>query len=107
MSAGLRRIVTSVALRQPQCQYLMMVRNMSGGNDPLPWNYIWQPGPYPTTPEAKAAAAKKYVRHFEHRTKYRLVILMTKLGIHHSPCCPINICSLNQIVSESSEIGQF
>ena len=27
---------------------------------PKPWNYIWQPGPYPVTKEAREAAARKY-----------------------------------------------
>ena len=29
-------------------------------NEPAPWNYLWQPGKYPTTEEEMAAAAKKY-----------------------------------------------
>ncbi len=29
-------------------------------NQPVPWNYLWKPGPYPETESAKMAAAKKY-----------------------------------------------
>jgi len=29
-------------------------------NSPAPWNYLWKPGPYPETEEARVAAAKKY-----------------------------------------------
>jgi NADH dehydrogenase (ubiquinone) 1 beta subcomplex subunit 8 len=32
----------------------------SMGSSPAPWNFMWKPGPYPETPEARAAAAKKY-----------------------------------------------
>ena len=35
-------------------------RNM-GSQAQLPWNYLWQPGPYPRTKEECDAAAKKYV----------------------------------------------
>ena len=28
---------------------------------PKPWNYLWKPGPYPVTQEAREAAARKYV----------------------------------------------
>ena len=31
---------------------------------PKPWNYLWKPGPYPVTQEARDAAAKKYVSSF-------------------------------------------
>jgi len=27
---------------------------------PLPWNYLWKPGPYPDTEEKRVAAARKY-----------------------------------------------
>jgi hypothetical protein len=30
------------------------------GDSPAPWNYLWQPGPYPETEDARKAAAKKY-----------------------------------------------
>ena len=29
-------------------------------NQPVPWNYLWKPGPYPETESARIAAAKKY-----------------------------------------------
>ena len=38
----------------------LLTRAMSG-HDPKPWNYLWKPGPYPTTKEAREAAARKYV----------------------------------------------
>lgn len=37
------------------------VRTAASGDRPDPWNYLWQPGPYPRTPEEREAAAKKYV----------------------------------------------
>jgi len=27
---------------------------------PPPWNYLWKPGPYPESEDAKMKAAKKY-----------------------------------------------
>lgn len=36
------------------------VRTAASGDRPDPWNYLWQPGPYPRTPEEREAAAKKY-----------------------------------------------
>lgn len=40
-------------------QLRLQARAMGSGPDP--WNYLWAPGPYPKTPEERAAAAKKYV----------------------------------------------
>ena len=36
-------------------------RQGHGSEETRPWNYLWQPGPYPETEEQRIAAAKKYV----------------------------------------------
>ena len=34
-------------------------RGMGHYVTPKPWNYLWQPGPYPKTEEERVKAAKK------------------------------------------------
>jgi len=42
------------------CLHTGSARLADAINQPVPWNYLWKPGPYPETEDAKLAAAKKY-----------------------------------------------
>jgi hypothetical protein len=42
------------------CQKALM--SSHGYQTPLPWNYIWKPGPYPRSQEQRDAAAKKVIK---------------------------------------------
>ncbi|TRY64172.1 hypothetical protein TCAL_00807 [Tigriopus californicus] len=39
---------------------IMVTSVRTAADRPDPWNYLWQPGPYPRTQEEREAAAKKY-----------------------------------------------